>query len=110
MNFDFSDHIVLIVVVYMVPCVLEVHDLLMNGAKHGDAAGEIGKDWMSTNLSSHFKKVPLAIAIVQFCVGLRQILFTCMFFHTPSENIVGFFVAIVVPLCIIMFPRSVILR
>lgn len=78
MEFDFSDHIVLSIVQYILPCMLEVHYSLI--LMQRDRRTLI--PWLA---------VAAAGAIGLLC--LRSMLLTCMFFHTFAENAVGFLIA-----------------
>ncbi len=39
--------------------------------------------------------VPAFVALFIFVLSMRQVIFTCMFFHTPAENLVGLALAVV---------------
>lgn len=121
MHFDFSDHIVLNVVQYMLPCVLELHyslsrvlnldnNAVNNGSNGGSTSvsggtnnkthsmveGRFGTVLMSTLRSPHCAHISMTISVVLLCISARSLLLTGMFFHTYAENAVGYAIAAVV--------------
>ena len=88
-NFDFSDHIVLYVANYLVPAALEAAYAYTSLLTAGGSL-----PWL--------RYAPVAAAsLLMATLTLRGVLFTCMFFHTPLESIVGLGVvsgAVLVPL------------
>lgn len=88
--FDFSDHIVLSMVQYILPCIYEIHYSL-SYHKHTEGANNI-KNKNNMNYKRYFAIIA-AIAII--LLNLRSILFTTMFFHTSLENITGFLICII---------------
>lgn len=83
-HFDFSDHIVLYMLHYMLPAALELAYVFIRISveKNSSIAGII----------KYFMTIFASIAIC--LASLRSILFTTMFFHTPMENFVGWLVAL----------------
>lgn len=87
-EFDFSDHIVLFTVQYILPLALEA---------------EASLSLMKTLLPKRFQlatNVAMVLHFVAFLVScgvialnLKAIYFTCVYFHTPLESIVGFCIA-----------------
>lgn len=73
-NFDFSDHIVLYMVQYALPCVIEMAYMLNSGHK---------RYWLSW-----------VIALAVLAVAVRGIAITSMYFHTREESFVGLLVSI----------------
>ncbi|KAJ1424842.1 hypothetical protein B484DRAFT_451361 [Ochromonadaceae sp. CCMP2298] len=93
--FDFSDHIVLSLVQYMLPCVLEAHYCLCS-------CGLLGTSPSGGATSSAYAAPSLLAAAIIVLASLRSMLLTCMYFHTSMENAVGFAVAAALayaPLC-----------
>ena len=86
MLFDFSDHIVLNMVQYMLPCCLEVHYSLSQLQQHAQ----------SYRAGDYLKVFSIGAAFTIMFFNLRSILLTSMFFHTFAENFVGFAIAAVV--------------
>jgi hypothetical protein len=77
-NFDFSDHIVLYVANYLVPAVIEAAYSYTSFLTSGGS-----QPWL--------RCFPVAAAsLLMTMLTLRGVLFTCMFFHTPLESVVGF--------------------
>jgi hypothetical protein len=98
--FDFSDHIVLNLVQYVLPCVLEAHYCLCSCGLIGNI-GNIGSTTSSAPAAA-WAYAPLLASALIVCASLRSMLLTCMFFHTSMENAVGFAVAAALayaPLC-----------
>jgi hypothetical protein len=103
MAFDFSDHIVLSVVQYILPCMLEVHYslvLMSRTALSSDRAVPGIRPPSSEAVYQlrlpvlpwlHLPALIAAAAII--FLSLRSMLLTCMFFHTFAENAVGFCIA-----------------
>ena len=93
-NFDFSDHIVLWVAHFLIPATMELvysacHFFSVKGA--------------SLTLLIRFSATIIS-SIVLIFFALRGVLLTAMFFHTPTESIVGFLLVgatIVVPIYIL---------
>lgn len=121
MHFDFSDHIVLNVVQYMLPCVLELHyslsrvlNLDSNGTNNGSSGasasvsggsnskahsiveGRFGTVLLSALRTPHYAHISMAVSCALLCVSARSLLLTGMFFHTYAENAVGYAIAVVV--------------
>eukprot|EP01038_Epipyxis_sp_PR26KG_P008582 gene8582-11597_t len=106
-EFDFSDHIVLHIVQFILPCALELHHNIIQYNRHiatnnriltsqsqllkpGNAANNnINNPIITYLLPSSL------IAIVIIMISLRSILLTAMFFHTPAESAVGTIIALV---------------
>jgi len=89
MLFDFSDHIVLNVVQYMVPCLLEVHHSLCQLRAARATTG-------SLTFGNYIQVLAVAAAACILLLNMRSMLLTCMFFHTFPENVVGLLIAAVV--------------
>lgn len=81
--FDFSDHIVLYMLHYILPAALELAYVIIR----------ISVDKLSSIAGLVKYVMPIIASIVICLVSLRSILFTCMFFHTPLENFVGLLIA-----------------
>lgn len=111
-EFDFSDHLVLAVVQYIIPSVLESHvsiALITSRVSHSTIFKLIYPDqgFVSSSLGSVPKKYgSVVFDLVLLChifsltaslcivlLNFRSIFFTCRYFHSPLESIVGFFVA-----------------
>ena len=75
-QFDFSDHIVLYVANYLAPAAVEV------AYAHTNLASTGGGTWLRYSPA-------VGSAFIMGLVTLRGILFTCMFFHSPLESLVG---------------------
>mmetsp|Transcript_18834 Transcript_18834/g.31530 ORF Transcript_18834/g.31530 Transcript_18834/m.31530 type:complete len:279 (-) Transcript_18834:167-1003(-) len=93
--FDFSDHIVLNLVQYILPCVLEIHYCWYNYSHSSQDIEARQKQGFilppfRSNMASYLVTI-VALVIIGF--NLRSILFTSMFFHTHAENAVGFLIA-----------------
>lgn len=86
MLFDFSDHIVLNMVQYMLPCLLEVHYSLCQLQQHAQ----------NFRTGDYLKVIAIGAASTIMFFNLRSLLLTSMFFHTLAENLVGFSIAAVV--------------
>ena len=74
-GFDYSDHIVLHMVQYIIPAAIEL--------------AYVRVQCISTNRrsSSTYKYIPtVALAVVIIAVSLRSMLLTGMFFHTGAES------------------------
>lgn len=84
MRFDYSDHIVLLIVQYLLPLCLEVAFLQFNRLDSGLSSlhSKIGTwKWLYY--------LPLAAIAILGLVCLKIIFFTTLFFHTPMENLVA---------------------
>jgi hypothetical protein len=89
-NFDFSDHIVFYIAQIFVPCSIEIGYVLS----------------MQQQTSKRWKKLlPLLPTILTACallfLGLRAIMFTSVYFHTPAENGAGLlivFLLVIIPI------------
>jgi len=109
MLFDYSDHIVLCIVQYILPILLEVGYIFCcrfpnfftdkNEAIAGNGSAS------ATHTGSgywYFYVLSIFVALMQLALIWRMIIFTCLFFHTPAENIVAFLIGSAVvffPLC-----------
>lgn len=90
---------VLGVVQYMLPCLLELHYTIV--LVQTDSGSASKKDsWASLRKRGSYVALVVSVGIMLVC--LRSMLLTCMFFHTWKENVVGFLIAALVaflPLC-----------
>lgn len=87
-EFDFSDHIVFFTVQYILPLALEA---------------EVSLSLMKTLLPKRIRLATDAAVVLHFVaflisctvivLNLKAIYFTCVYFHTPLESIVGFCIA-----------------
>jgi hypothetical protein len=101
MPFDFSDHIVLCVVQYMLPTLLEMNYLLYYKLLHNlpsttTATPKSVFSFSSFTISINYRSIYFLPFLLQFLfllINCRVIFFTTLFFHTPIENIVGFLIA-----------------
>lgn len=125
MHFDFSDHIVLNVVQYMLPCILEIHfslcsilgylPITTSAGNHAVESSESNEKHNTSNVASGLTQngsfgtallsalytpraelISLFIAFALLAVSARSLLLTCMFFHTYAENAVGLLIALTV--------------
>jgi hypothetical protein len=93
MMFDFSDHIVLCVVQYILPVMLELHYSCTKALRDSSSAAVINGE----KVTSYTAFLPTTVpTVVNFVFGLlivlvclRGMLLTSMFFHTRMENVVG---------------------
>lgn len=95
MQFDFSDHIVLFVAQYITPALLELDYLLVHRL-----SGTTGRNSSSAN---SVYLLPVVLCALSIFISLRAAFFTCLYFHTPAENLVGFAFAAsctLLPLCL----------
>ena len=80
--FDFSDHLVLYISHYIIPCAIELSLILFRTNS-------------STNQRfEYLYAYTILICSILILLTLRGILFTTMYFHTQYENIVGYIISI----------------
>mmetsp|Transcript_30653 Transcript_30653/g.43991 ORF Transcript_30653/g.43991 Transcript_30653/m.43991 type:complete len:328 (-) Transcript_30653:362-1345(-) len=108
-EFDFSDHLVLAVVQYIIPSVLESHVslvLITIRLPHSFISKIFYPDQGNNALISTSNKPSSIYDVVVLChvcslvasigivlLNFRSIFFTCRYFHTPFESIIGFCIA-----------------
>ncbi len=81
MQFDFSDHIVLAIVQFITPCMLEMGHIISASFVFG-----------GVNVAQLVAIIASAgITLLQ----LRGLFFTSVYFHTPLENLVGLVIALI---------------
>ena len=94
MEFDFSDHVVLCIVQYIVPSMLEMYYLLQRTSDSHNSNNHSSSNVSQQELSkSVWYVMPLVVCVVMIAMNIRLILLTTMYFHTPLENMVGFAIA-----------------
>lgn len=90
MNFDFSDHIVLSIVQYIIPSILELYYILQQTSSSHNMANHSILNKKEDDLSKNvWYIVPLMICLFFIVANFRLMLLTAMFFHTPLENMVA---------------------
>jgi hypothetical protein len=90
MEFDFSDHVVLAIVQFITPCMLEM--------------GHTFSFWSVHNRSHALQIIGFLIAFGMILIQVRSLFFTSLYFHTPAENIVGLCIAVIsvlLPMCLL---------
>jgi hypothetical protein len=116
MLFDYSDHIVLVIVQYFFPILLEIGYLcyfrypnffIRGGAKNSyirlSSKNSVqSEESIDENQNDHHAMVgsgywyvyllPTLVAIPLFIFLWRMVVFTCLFFHTPLENLVAWLI------------------
>jgi hypothetical protein len=112
MHFDFSDHIVLYMVQYIFPTLLEMDYLIANkflsypmtvggGSSPNGSVKDPIFSWKNIFL------LPLLCSVLFILVNFRLALSTTLFFHTPMENIVGFLLAYIFSFSLLLSNRFV---
>mmetsp|Transcript_30503 Transcript_30503/g.29131 ORF Transcript_30503/g.29131 Transcript_30503/m.29131 type:complete len:302 (+) Transcript_30503:128-1033(+) len=76
-HFDFSDHIVLYLVQYIIPSTLELTYIYIQHYKNNKK--------IKDTILKYF--VPILASLFVICVSTRGILLTCTFFHTGLESL-----------------------
>lgn len=89
LNFDFSDHIVLSIVQYVFPAMLELNYIFIN------KFSGVSKSNMSTLLFYLFYSGPILFLLLIIGINLKLMFFTTLFFHSPIENIVGMLLGLI---------------
>ena len=99
MQFDFSDHLVLNLVQFMLPSLMEAYYCLsfLIFPMFDDVESIKTNIHNKPSTPKLYHRLP-AIASISLSVGItclcfRSVLLTCMFFHTFGENLVGFVLA-----------------
>lgn len=95
--FDFSDHIVLNIVQYIIPCMLETHyslTLLWSATRADASSGESSISWERRRGGRWAPVAALCTAATICGFSFRSMLLTCTFFHTLAENVVGLVLAV----------------
>eukprot|EP01036_Dinobryon_divergens_P029128 gene29128-38190_t len=83
-EFDFSDHIVLFTVQYILPLALEAE------ASLSLMKALLPKQFqLATNVAVVLHFVAFLVSCGVIALNLKAIYFTCVYFHTPLESIVG---------------------
>eukprot|EP01034_Spumella_vulgaris_P027840 gene27840-34621_t len=96
MEFDFSDHVVLAIVQYIIPSMLELYYLLQRTSNSHNANNHSASNTPKEELSkSVWYIMPIMACVAIIALNLRIILFACMFFHTPAENLAALLIALV---------------
>lgn len=93
MRFDFSDHIVLVLVQYLLPLSLELAFLCFN---------RLDADLTQLGKWRMLYYMPAAVAVCLFVLCVRAVFFTALFFHTPAECIVGLALSLAVVYVFVM--------
>lgn len=97
-DFDFSDHIVLLIVQYVFIMVLELafiaHKLSLSNIH--------GSKWVYG-----LYYISLAAVATILMLSFRGIFFTALFFHTPAENIVALILALMFSFAPIIYSRPI---
>lgn len=94
MQFDFSDHIVLSIVQYILPNMLELYYILQQTSSIHNAVNHSVLNKKEDDLSKNvWYIVPIMICLFFIVVNLRLLLLTSMFFHTPLENLTALFIS-----------------
>jgi len=104
-RFDFSDHIVFYMTVYVIPSTIEASWTLYIVKKlYNDLNGTV------TVLVPWYRYVPtLIICVLIYAISARNMMFTMLYFHTPLENVVAlllFIMTIVTPIWLNMHSLS----
>lgn len=107
LHFDFSDHIVLAIVQYILPCSLELHYILFKSnsseftwrkrINNSSEAQDQKPDKEFIQLLASIDPIYTPAVCSAFAIivlNLRSMLTTCMFFHTRAENLVGLVIAL----------------
>mmetsp|Transcript_10896 Transcript_10896/g.16605 ORF Transcript_10896/g.16605 Transcript_10896/m.16605 type:complete len:275 (+) Transcript_10896:35-859(+) len=92
-NFDYSDHIVLFLAHFLIPCALELTYVIHSTTYATPLPASAPTTWAYT------ASIVASVSMIGMC--LRSMLFTAMYFHTTTENTVAlkiFFVLILLPL------------
>ena len=78
-HFDFSDHIVMYIAHYLVPCAME---LAVVATRAFSERGSVLSICLQYGVS-------LGACVLFLSVAIRAMFLSCMFFHTPLESIAG---------------------
>ena len=80
-NFDFSDHIVLFITHYFVPCSLEISAILIK------IRCQLPYQFSSQLFGILNNSIPLLISFLLIFINIRLMLNTATYFHTVHENL-----------------------
>ena len=123
MSFDYSDHIVLGLVQYFLPALLETGYVLSCRLPNFFAANHFNRSRSVSASQGDGKTVEvergsgmwglyglsLVVAAVQIVLVWRSVVFTCLFFHTAAENFVALAIGsilVFLPLCASSYTRQ----